>query len=131
MSNPSRIVFVDGHCTLCNKWVQFVMKRDKSKKIHFASIQGETAKRFLSAEDRTNVNYIQYYRDIKFFRRSSAVVRILRDLNGMWKLSVLFLAVPPFIRDALYDFVAARRYKWFPRKDSCELTGFSTKNILP
>lgn len=107
------------------------MQRDKSREIHFAPIQGKTAEQFLSLEERTSVNYIHYYRDNKLYMKSSAVIRILRDLKGWWKLSVMLLVVPPFIRDALYNFVAKRRYTWFPRKDTCSvLPGFTSQNIL-
>jgi predicted DCC family thiol-disulfide oxidoreductase YuxK len=131
MANPDRIVFIDGHCTLCNRWVQFVLKRDKSQRMYFAPIQGSTASTILTQKDQKEVNYIQYYRDQRFYIRSRAVIRILRDLGGLWKIAVILHLVPPFIRDAFYRFVANRRYTWFPRKDTCEFEpGLSSKNLL-
>jgi predicted DCC family thiol-disulfide oxidoreductase YuxK len=31
----------------------------------------------------------------------------------------VFLIVPRFVRDGVYRFVAARRYRWFGQRDTC------------
>ena len=41
------ILLFDGHCSLCNAAVDFVLKRDAKKKLLFASIQGSEGQRVL------------------------------------------------------------------------------------
>ena len=42
--NNVPIVLYDGDCGFCNRSVAFVVKRDKTKTIHFAAIQSEFTK---------------------------------------------------------------------------------------
>ena len=55
----------------------------------------------------------------KIYDRSTAALKVLRKLNGLWKLLYAFIIIPKFIRDAVYDFIAKNRYRWFGRKDEC------------
>ena len=34
-----------------------------------------------------------------------------------------FLIVPRPLRDAVYNFIGTRRYKWFGKKDACWMPG--------
>jgi len=40
-------------------------------------------------------------------------------LGGGWKLLYGFMIVPPFIRNAVYNWVARKRYKWYGKRDEC------------
>ena len=43
--NLMPILLFDGHCNLCNAWVQFIVKRDSAKTIRFASLQSKAGRR--------------------------------------------------------------------------------------
>jgi predicted DCC family thiol-disulfide oxidoreductase YuxK len=116
-----QIIFFDGICGLCNKAVDFIIRHDHRRKFRYAPLQGKTALCFLPADIITGVNTLVYCRKGRLFTRSSAVIRISQDLGGLWRLMMVFLVVPPFLRDGLYDFVAGRRYKWFGKRESCRL----------
>ncbi|MEZ4648337.1 MAG: DCC1-like thiol-disulfide oxidoreductase family protein [Candidatus Eisenbacteria bacterium] len=51
--------------------------------------------------------------------RSDAAIRILALLGFPWSLARVCLLVPGPIRNAVYDFVARRRYRWFGRSETC------------
>ena len=55
------------------------------------------------------------------FERSTAALRIITALGGIWRLAGLLRLVPRFLRDAVYDWVARNRYGWFGKRDSCRL----------
>jgi predicted DCC family thiol-disulfide oxidoreductase YuxK len=55
----------------------------------------------------------------KTYVKSDAALRLTKHLNGLWKFATVFLIVPRFIRDAVYDVVAKYRYGWFGKKDVC------------
>jgi predicted DCC family thiol-disulfide oxidoreductase YuxK len=59
-----------------------------------------------------------FYRG-RYYTRSAAALHTLKLLGGLWKLLFIFMLVPPFIRNYVYDYIAARRYKWFGRTESC------------
>jgi predicted DCC family thiol-disulfide oxidoreductase YuxK len=49
------------------------------------------------------------------------VLRLLKHLGKGWQLLYGFIIIPAFIRDAVYRFIAANRYRWFGKKDQCRL----------
>lgn len=55
---------------------------------------------------------------ISYFK-STAALRIAKDLSGLHKLLYAFIIVPRPIRDFVYDYIARNRYKWFGKKDAC------------
>jgi len=115
------LVLFDGVCNLCNGFVNFLILRDKKNKFHFGSLQSEKVKDILrqynfSTESISTVILIE---NNKLYSQSTAVLKIVRKLNGAWPWMYAFIIVPIPIRDFLYKFVAKNRYKWFGKKDRC------------
>ena len=121
MDIPNRVVFFDGVCGLCNKTVDFLIKWDEDRALRYAPLQGYTAKRLLTKLQAEDLDSVVYYRDGKYLVRSTAVLRLLLDVGGWWKLLSIFLIMPAFVRDAVYYFIANRRYKWFGKSDTCRM----------
>ncbi len=44
---------------------------------------------------------------------------MLKLLGGGWKLLYAFIIVPKFIRDAVYNWIARNRYKWYGKREEC------------
>ncbi len=61
------------------------------------------------------------------YQKSTAMLRILRHLNGLLPLLYIFIIVPHPLRDTLYDFIGKRRYSWFGKRDICEIPGDEVK----
>ena len=55
----------------------------------------------------------------KVYVRSSAALRMYKNMGGFWSLMYLFIIIPRPVRDAVYNFIAKNRYKWFGKKESC------------
>jgi len=115
------VILFDGVCNLCNASVAFVIRHDPSAYFKFASLQSEAAQKLLKKSDYPNdiPGSFILIEDEKIFKKSTAALRVAKRLRGMIKLIYLFIIVPAFIRDAVYDFIAKRRYKWFGKRDSC------------
>lgn len=121
MNLKQPVILFDGVCNLCNRSVRFVIKKDKKKKFRFASLQGKAGqdllKRFnLQADDLNSFVLIE---GDKMYTRSAGALHMLRELGGGWKLFYAFMIVPRFIRDAVYNWVAKHRYKWFGKREEC------------
>jgi predicted DCC family thiol-disulfide oxidoreductase YuxK len=118
------IVFYDGVCGLCDRWVRFVLKRDRYRTLQFAPLQGETAKvrTDLPAELRTVV-FVQRTGTPgeQIFTRSEAALRLLDHIGGFWRMVSWLRIVPRPLRDAMYDAIARRRYRWFGKFETCRL----------
>jgi predicted DCC family thiol-disulfide oxidoreductase YuxK len=115
------VILFDGVCNLCNNSVQFVINRDPEGKFRFAALQSEHATKIMRSHrlDPSALHSIILVDGDKVYQRSRAALEIVRRLSGLWPLLYGFLVIPPFIRNWLYDRVAANRYKWFGKKDEC------------
>jgi len=118
------IILFDGVCNLCNGAVQFVIKRDNKNQFLFASLQSEEGKQILE-----NHNFPLNKRDSfllvedgKVYERSTAALRVLKNLSRLWSLLYGFIIVPKSIRDSVYNWIAKNRYQWFGRKDECMIS---------
>ena len=127
------IVYFDGWCNLCNGFVRFLLARDRRRHYRFATLQGETARlrlgeRFTTADPQTVV-----LEEPKRFRvRSDAVLAILSGLGGGWRLAGLLRIIPRPLRDALYDFIARKRFAWYGRREACRVpTPEERERLLP
>ncbi|HZV69643.1 MAG TPA: DCC1-like thiol-disulfide oxidoreductase family protein [Saprospiraceae bacterium] len=127
---PSKIVFYDGNCPMCNSWVERIIRWDKKKVFRFAALESETAKEILTPlfPDYLKEDTIILFEHDHIYLRSNASLRILKDLGFPLSLGVVFLIVPGFIRDQVYKWFAGRRYKFGKRFDSCPLPPIEWRN---
>ena len=117
-----RIILFDGVCNFCNASVQFIIERDPKAQFHFASLQSDVGQGLLRDHNiPLDVQSIVLIENGQAFRKSTAALRIARRLSRGWPLLAAFMIIPPFIRNAVYDFIARNRYKWFGKQDSCML----------
>jgi predicted DCC family thiol-disulfide oxidoreductase YuxK len=122
MNNPDHpIVFFDGICNLCSSSVQFIIRNDPGKKFRFASLQGITGQGILKQYglSQHQLQSVLLLDSGKIFTRSTAALKIARKLSGGWPLMYALIIVPPFIRNAVYNWIATNRYQWFGKKESC------------
>lgn len=115
------IILFDGICNLCNRVVRFVIRRDKKKEIQFAALQSEAGQGLLQKYHLpvTAMESFVFIENGKVYSRSSAALKVCRHLRGLWPLCYGFIIVPEFIRDAVYNWVAKNRYKWFGVRAEC------------
>lgn len=114
------IVLFDGVCNLCTGSVQFVIKRDVKGYFRFASFQSETGEKLRTAAGlEEKMMTFCLIENGKFYTRSTAALRVSRNLKGFWPLLYGFMIVPKFIRDFVYNQIAKNRYRWWGKKDSC------------
>jgi predicted DCC family thiol-disulfide oxidoreductase YuxK len=121
MESYPRILLFDGVCNLCNSTVRFIIKRDPQARFKFTSLQSDQGqlllKQFRLPADQ--FDFIIYIREGECLIKSTAILQILKDLGGRWKLLYGFTIIPEFIRDFLYTIIAKRRYHLFGRQEKC------------
>ena len=113
-----KVVLFDGVCGMCNRSVNLLMSIDKGNLLLFSPLQGEFAARE-AKEDTEDLDTILFFDNGKIYKRSTAVLRILTQLGGVWSIARIFLLFPSIVRDAVYRLIANNRYKWFGRREQC------------
>lgn len=119
--NQGSIILFDGVCNFCNSAVNFTLKRNKKANISFAPLQSEAGQKLLlqynlPVKDMESFVFIEKG---KAYQRSTAALKVCRNLSGIWPLCYGLIIVPGFIRDGMYNWIAKNRYRWFGRKESC------------
>lgn len=115
------MVLFDGFCNLCSGTVRFAIARDRKKILRFAPLQSAAGQRLLKEHGRASgeIQSIVFIQNGKVYTRSGAALRFFGRLGGPWTLLPIFLVVPAFIRDAVYDRIARNRYRWYGKKEAC------------
>jgi predicted DCC family thiol-disulfide oxidoreductase YuxK len=129
-----KIIVFDGVCILCNSFVQFILKKDRTKQFYFATAQSDFVRdKVESLQMKVNpMDSVIYFKNGKILTESSAVLGILSDLGGIWTLISILRLIPPFIRNAMYRFCARRRYHVFGMLETCMVPSSDWKNrFLP
>jgi predicted DCC family thiol-disulfide oxidoreductase YuxK len=134
-SEERPVLLFDGVCNLCNHAVQYVIKHDSRKRFLFASLQSHSGREIITAYTALGNtmpdSMVLFYKG-KYYTRSGAALRSAWLTGGFTAMLAVGLIVPPFIRNIVYDWVAAHRYQWFGRKDECMVpTPGLTNRFLP
>jgi predicted DCC family thiol-disulfide oxidoreductase YuxK len=127
MSSP--ILLYDGFCGLCNRLVQFILRRDRKGAFLFASLQSAMAARILARHGAQSSDLDTFYvvinpdlADECLLSRSDAVLFVLKQLGGLSSAAASVLEVlPESFRNAAYNAVARNRYRIFGRSEVCML----------
>lgn len=116
------VVYFDGVCGMCNVAVNFLMGIDRHARLRFAPLQGTTAAQNVPQADRESLKSIVLQSGGQTWRNSSALVRVLWTVGGLWRVpAALLWVVPRPLRDAGYAFVSANRYRLLGQKEVCRL----------
>lgn len=122
-SDKDNIVFFDSECVLCGNFLKLLLRIDKKKKLHFASLQSEFSKSMLPAEFVSSADYksVAFLKDGQFYFFSDAVLKTLSTVGFPWSLINIGKILPKNWRDRLYMKVSNNRYSWFGKSEQCIL----------
>jgi predicted DCC family thiol-disulfide oxidoreductase YuxK len=120
-TETTSVILFDGVCHLCNSSVNFIIRRDPRAHFKFAPLQSPTGQAFLRRHhlslDRLDT-FVLIERG-RAYIRSTAALRVARQLSGLWPVAYLLVVVPRPIRDVVYKVIAQNRYKWFGKREEC------------
>ena len=155
MTRPTETttVLIDGHCSLCHGWVQFLLPRDHNRVLLFGSQQSEAGRRLMDQRQQTEGGTkgktematragssrallpvsIVVIEGEQFYEESTAALRALSRLGQPWAaIAKMGLSLPRWVRDPIYRFVARNRYRIFRTREHCQISvpGFENQ-FLP
>ncbi|MEZ4788350.1 MAG: DCC1-like thiol-disulfide oxidoreductase family protein [Flavobacterium haoranii] len=117
-----KIILFDGVCNLCDASVQFIIKHDKKDIFRFVAIQSELGQniiKYLGIDTSKTDSIILYEPGIAYYFKAEAALNIAKELNSWHSILYVFIHVPNFIKNGIYDFIAKNRYKWYGKKEAC------------
>jgi predicted DCC family thiol-disulfide oxidoreductase YuxK len=118
-----RVIVFDGVCHWCTAWVNFTLGRDPHGKFKFGTLQSPQAQQILKQLRLPADNFETFLLLERgwVFTKSTAALKIARQLPGLWPLLYLGIVIPRPLRDAVYDYVARRRYRLMGKAETCRV----------
>lgn len=118
MEQSKKIIIFDGICGFCNKSIDSLIKLDTKKIFQYTSLQGEFVK---TLDIEPGIDSIIFYEDGSLYFKSTAILKILRSLGGLWIFTQFFYIIPRVLRDFIYDVIAKYRYNIFGKMQQCRV----------
>ncbi len=115
------IVLFDGVCNFCNSSINLVIDNDPNVYFKFVSLQSTLGQTLTEKYQLKNIDTVILISNNKAYTKSTAALKIAKKLKGLWPLTNIFIIIPTFVRDIVYDIIAKNRYKWFGKSDSCRM----------
>lgn len=117
------VIVFDGVCNFCNRWVAFVIRRDRQRLFRFAAAQSAAGRQLMHEAGLApgRLDTLVLVDGDRHFERSDAILRVLERLEGGWSVLRLLRLAPRWMRDGCYDAFARRRYRLFGRTDACQV----------
>lgn len=112
----------DGVCNLCDSSVQYIIKHDKKDIFRFVSLQsnlGQEILKHIGINPFHTDSIVLYEPGISYYYKSTAALHIAKGLGGIFTFASVLTILPTGLRDAIYDYVAKNRYKWYGKKEAC------------
>lgn len=118
-----RVVVYDGVCHLCHRGVKWVIEADKDRKIKFCCLQSKAAEPYLRISGLSREDVLRRFLFIEgpgsYHQASTAALKVMSYLPLPYSALSTLLITPTPLRDAVYDYVAKRRYDWFGKSEDC------------
>ena len=117
----SPLILYDGICRLCTSIIVFVIRRDSKKVFRFASLQSRLGQTVLKNFELPLSDFKTFVLvDQKdYYTKSTAVLQVIKKLDGFWPILYFFVLIPAPIRNFIYDRVAKNRYHFFGKRKTC------------
>lgn len=120
------LILFDGVCNLCNWWVNLIISLDKKKEFKFHFLQNELNNNFKNYIptnlENKSFDTIIVIKDVStILTKSDAAIYVMSRSSKLFFFLKLFLILPNFIRDGVYNIIGRNRYKWFGKKNECRV----------
>jgi len=111
-------VLYDEECEFCRGVVRFTMKHDSRNRMRYVGVQSEEGRRLVikTGLPEKDTNTVIYFTEKKISIRSAAVLYILKEMDGGWKIFFILIIIPKFLRDFFYRLIARNRYMFISNK---------------
>jgi predicted DCC family thiol-disulfide oxidoreductase YuxK len=122
LEHNKQLILFDGVCNLCNASVQYIVKHDQQDIFRYTALQSDVGKEIIEKFkiDTTKMDSILLYsKERGIYYKSTAALKIALQLGFPINLMTIFLIIPAFIRNWVYDYIAKNRYKWYGKKEEC------------
>ncbi|MDG1490288.1 MAG: DUF393 domain-containing protein, partial [Planctomycetota bacterium] len=110
------LLLFDGECGLCSAAVQFILKRDRRRRLRFAALQTELGREIMAAQglDPSDLRTMVLRTELgEVLLRSDAALAAAEELRWPWRWATVLRWIPRPLRDTVYRLIAKYRHRLF------------------
>ena len=115
------LVIYDGSCGICNKTIQFILDNKPKPIIRFVSFQSKKAQPYIKKYNIKNMDSVVIIERGKSYTKSTAMLRLVKNLKTNWRYVYYLIVIPRPIRDLVYSIISKNRYRFTKKEFSCRL----------
>ncbi len=118
-----KIILFDGECSLCNKYVNLVIRNSRKNEFKFISMKStKGAAKLKSINNELDLKQtIILIEKTSVKTKSDAIIAIISKLRFPYKLLIAIKIIPKFLLDKAYNIIALNRYKLFGKSNNCKI----------
>ena len=118
-----KIILFDGECSLCNKYVNLVIRNSKKNEFKFISMKStKGAAKLKSINNELDIKQtIILIEKTSVKTKSDAIIEIISKLNFPYSMLNVIKIIPNFLLDKIYNIIAINRYKLFGKNNDCKM----------
>jgi predicted DCC family thiol-disulfide oxidoreductase YuxK len=125
------VVAFDGECLMCSRGIRWLAEHDAADQLRFVRLQSPRGRAMEERAGTGDLMTVLVEADGRIFSRSDAVLRLGRALGGGFRLlAAIGSWMPRTLRNLAYDFIAARRHRWFGKGDACAMPSEALRSRL-
>jgi predicted DCC family thiol-disulfide oxidoreductase YuxK len=125
------VVAFDGECLMCSRGIRWLAEHDAADQLRFTRLQSPRGRAMEERAGTGDLMTVLVEADGRIFSRSDAVLRLGRALGGGFRLlAAIGSWMPRTLRNLAYDFIAARRHRWFGKGDACAMPSEALRSRL-
>ncbi len=120
------LILYDGTCGLCSRFNQLILRWDGRRIFEFEPLQNPTARELLARYGRNSEDLDTFYvvahpgaPEEFLLWKSAAVYFVIVNVFGFGRMGSRPGFFPNRLCDRVYDWIAARRYRFFGRSEKC------------
>jgi predicted DCC family thiol-disulfide oxidoreductase YuxK len=130
IQNP--LILFDGICNLCNRTVDFILKKDRKHLFRFVPLQTEAGNKLLQKYQLPeNTDSVILIMDKRVYTESEAAIEIANLLPYPWRMAAASKVLPSTWRNHFYRWIVRNRYNWFGKKDACRIPTDEERGLFP
>ena len=118
-----KIILFDGECSLCNNYVNLIIRNTKNNEFKFVSMKSTKGEEKLkSINNELDIKQtIILIEKTSVKTKSDAILAIISKLKFPYSLLTVIKIIPKFLLDKVYNIIALNRYKFFGKNNNCKM----------
>lgn len=126
------VILFDGICNFCNGTVNFIIRHDKKRVFRYATLQSAAGQQLLKQFNlpTDKLDSFVLIDNGKAYKKTTAALHLYPQLGGAWKMTKVLWILPAFLRNLGYDLIAANRYRWWGKKETCMIPSPEVRSLF-